>query len=347
MTVFRSVACWVLALSLTLSSACSLAESTRITPVLKQAVNAVVLIMPEKKQSMYFKSAVGSGVIVDKKGDIITCAHVIKNQKKVYVELHDGRRVVGRVVAKDVSLDLALVKINLPDLQPIQWGGSEKVKIGETAYAIGNPHNQGYTVTKGIVSALNRSMLAINQYEAFIQFDAAISPGNSGGPLIDANGDLLGIIAAVVHKKVSSPLGYAIPLYIVKNAYTQLKRDKKVVRGSLDLDLQSMHPVIAKRNRLPDYAGVLVVKVNGSALSRLLKRRDIIVAVNGTKVVNTRNFTSAIETRPPGSKVTITVIRRKKRMSVQVPINAKSPVDDVMSDDDDLNMNSDFSPDAR
>lgn len=347
MTVIRRVWFCLFVLSLILVSFCLFAQSVRITPVLNQAVHAVVLISPEKKQSMYFKSSAGAGVIVSKNGDIITCAHVVKDQNKVYVELYDARRVVGVVVAKDANLDLALVKINLADLQPIQWGKNEKVKIGETAYAIGNPHNQGFTVTKGIVSSLNRSMLAINQYESFIQFDAAISPGNSGGPLINAKGELLGIVAAVVQKNVSSPLGYAIPLYIVKNAYTQLKRYKKVVRGSLDLDLQSMHPAIAKRNHLPDYAGVLVVKVNGSSISRLLKRRDIIVAVNGTKVSNTRNFTSAIETRPPGSMVTLTVIRAKKRMSVQVPIQVKAPEDDLISDSDDMNMNSDFAPDAR
>jgi serine protease Do len=203
--------------------------------------------------------------VVNKSGVILTNNHVVAGADEVWVQLSDERRFEARVVGSDPSTDVAVVKLTHPpgDLRPVQIGNSEQVRVGDYVLAIGNPLGLGQTVTMGIVSAKNRMLGGrITQYEDFIQTDAAINQGNSGGPLFNFKGEVIGINSAILNPAVAMNIGFAIPINLARQIAEQIQRSGKVARGYLGVGTEDMNPEKAARLGIPFEAGALVNVVN-------------------------------------------------------------------------------------
>ena len=281
----------------------------------------------------------GSGVIISKDGYIVTNNHVIDNADVISVKLNDGREYKGRVIGTDPSTDLALVKIEADELPTIPVGNSEALKVGEWVLAVGNPFNMTSTVTAGIVSAKARSLGVYNNgVESFIQTDAAINQGNSGGALVNAKGELVGI-----NSVLSSPTGayagygFAIPTSIMTKVVADLKQYGTVQRALLGIKgaslgssiMEDQSPIDKSGTTLRDKAkefgvvdGVWVREIvdNGSAASADIKVDDVIVGLDNKKVHNFADLQEALAKHRPGDKVTVKLVRDKKEKSVEVTL---------------------------
>lgn len=261
----------------------------------------------------------GSGVIISKDGYIVTNNHVIDDADEISVKLHDGREMKGRVIGTDASTDLALVKIEGDDFPAIPVGDSDALKVGEWVLAVGNPFNLGSTVTAGVVSAKARSLRA-NDVESFIQTDAAINKGNSGGALVNARGELVGINAMLYSPTGTySGYGFAIPTSIMTKVVTDLKQYGTVQRallgiGGRDMGREEFPEEIRKEQKeLGIGYGVQVVEVQeeGSAAG-ILKVNDVIIAIDGEKVETMASLQGILAKKRPGDKVKVKVFRDKK-----------------------------------
>ncbi|MFQ3573314.1 MAG: Do family serine endopeptidase, partial [Thermodesulfovibrionales bacterium] len=205
------------------------------------------------------QSGLGSGVIVDKDGYILTNYHVIKGADEITVKLSDKREFKGKIIGSDPKTDIAVIKIQAERLPAIKWGDSDKLKVGEMVLAIGNPFGLNQTVTSGIISATGRANVGIADYEDFIQTDAAINPGNSGGALVNIKGELVGINTAIFSTSGGyMGIGFAIPSNMVKVVMDNLIKKGKVIRGWLGVSIQQITPELAKQFGLKDDKGVLV-----------------------------------------------------------------------------------------
>lgn len=272
----------------------------------------------------------GSGVIISKDGYIVTNNHVIENADEISVKLNDNREFKGRIIGTDPSTDLALVKIEGDDFPTLPIGDSDRLKVGEWVLAVGNPFNLTSTVTAGIVSAKARSLgVYSGGVESFIQTDAAINKGNSGGALVNAKGELVGINAVL-----SSPTGayagygFAIPTSIMTKIVTDLKQYGTVQRAILGIKGRSIG-----ESRLPDdlkeqekdlgvVDGVLVAEIieGGSAAGADIKANDVIVGIDGKQVKNFADLQEALARHRPGDKVKVKLIRDKKEKTVEVTL---------------------------
>lgn len=261
----------------------------------------------------------GSGVIISKDGYIVTNNHVIDDADEISVKLHDGREMKGRVIGTDATTDLALVKIEGDDFPAIPVGDSDALKVGEWVLAVGNPFNLGSTVTAGVVSAKARG-LGANQVESFIQTDAAINQGNSGGALVNARGELVGINAMLVSPTGAySGYGFAIPTSIMTKVVTDLKQYGTVQRALLgiagvDMGKENAPDELRKEQKeLGIGYGVQVMEVQdeGSAAG-ILKVNDVIIAVDGEKVETMAALQGILAKKRPGDKVKVKVFRDKK-----------------------------------
>ena len=272
-------------------------------------------------------SSLGSGVIVSAEGYILTNNHVVATADEIEVALIDGRKARAKVVGADPETDLAVIKIDLPNVPAITLGRMENVKVGDVVLAIGNPFGVGQTVTMGIISALGRSQLGINTFENFIQTDAAINPGNSGGALVDANGNLLGINSAIYSRTGGSlGIGFAIPVSTVKAVMESIISQGYVVRGWIGVEPQDITPELAENFALPKQEGVIIAGVlkSGPADQAGIKPGDILVAIEGKPVPNTGDLFNRIAQLTPGSKAKMTILRKDGEVSLDVPI-AKRP----------------------
>ena len=258
-------------------------------------------------------------VIISKDGYIVTNNHVIDDADEISVKLHDGREMKGRVIGTDATTDLALVKIEGDDFPAIPVGDSDALKVGEWVLAVGNPFNLGSTVTAGVVSAKARG-LGANQVESFIQTDAAINQGNSGGALVNARGELVGINAMLVSPTGAySGYGFAIPTSIMTKVVTDLKQYGTVQRallgiGGRDMGREEFPEEIRKEQKeLGIGYGVQVVEVQeeGSAAG-ILKVNDVIIAIDGEKVETMASLQGILAKKRPGDKVKVKVFRDKK-----------------------------------
>jgi Do/DeqQ family serine protease len=260
----------------------------------------------------------GSGVIVTADGYIVTNNHVIEDADEVEVTLNDKRNFTAEVVGRDPSTDIAVLKIKANDLPYIKFGDSDALRLGEWVLAVGNPFNLTSTVTAGIVSAIGRSLgLLDNQYriESFIQTDAALNPGNSGGALVNTQGELVGITTAII-----SPSGayagnaFAVPTSIVKKVYEDIRQYGEVQRGLMGVNISDVTEEIAKEQNLKEINGVYVADVteDGAAKAAGLQAKDVIVAVNGEPVKTTADLQEKINRFRPGDKVNVTYIRKGK-----------------------------------
>lgn len=271
----------------------------------------------------------GSGFVVNKAGIILTNNHVVAGADEVWVQLSDDRRFEARVVGTDPSTDVAVVKLNRPpgDLRPVQIGNSDQVRVGDYVLAIGNPLGLGQTVTMGIVSAKNRMLGGrITQYEDFIQTDAAINQGNSGGPLFNFKGEVIGINSAILNPAIAMNVGFAIPINLARQIADQIQRSGSVARGYLGVGTEDLTPEKAVRLGMPFEPGALVNVVNpGSpAAAAGLRSNDVITEVAGHRIDGSSALQRVIQSRAPREAVDVVFVRggRRSVSKVQLGENA-------------------------
>ena len=277
--------------------------------------------------------ALGSGVIISKNGYIVTNYHVVSGATKIIVKLHDGRKYTAKLIGSDPKTDIAVIKIEAKNLKPITITDSNDVKVGDIVLAVGNPFGLGETVTQGIVSGLNRSSVGLNDYENFIQTDAAINPGNSGGALVDLKGRLVGINSAILSTSGgNNGIGFAIPSNMMKFVVTSLITTGKVTRGYLGVRISNIDSAKAKLYGI-DY-GVLInsVEPNSAAAKAGLKAGDVIVAVDGKKVTNASILRNIIAFKGAGAKVRLKIYRDGKYITLTATLKALTPKEITLND---------------
>jgi serine protease DegQ len=267
-------------------------------------------------------------VIVSAEGYILTNNHVVDAADEIQVVLADGRKAPAKVVGTDPETDLAVIKIELDKLPVIVLGHAEQAKVGDVVLAIGNPFGVGQTVTMGIISALGRNNLHINNFENFIQTDAAINFGNSGGALIDTNGNLLGINSAIYSQTGGSVgIGFAIPVSTAKSVMEAIITSGHVVRGWIGVESQEITPELADSFGLKRQSGAIIAGVvrNGPADKGGMKPGDILLQVEGKTVNDTNDMLNLIAQLPPGEKATMRVLRKSRETDLAITVG-KRPV---------------------
>lgn len=284
---------------------------------------------PSQKPREHKQASLGSGVIVDKDGYILTNNHVIKDADEIKVKLSDKREFKGKVIGSDPKTDIAVIKIDSNHLPVLKWGDSDKLKVGETVIAIGNPFGLSQTVTSGIVSAIGRADVGIADYEDFIQTDAAINPGNSGGALVNIRGELVGINTAIFSTSGGyQGIGFAIPSSMAKIVMENLVRKGKVVRGWLGVSIQPVTPELARQFGIKEEKGVLVGDVveESPAERAGLRRGDVITEFDGREVNDPSHLRIMAANTPPDRTVIIKLLRDGKPSSLSITI-AEFPSD--------------------
>ncbi len=267
--------------------------------------------------------SLGSGVIVDPKGLIITNNHVVSKADEIKVLISDKREFKAKLIGTDSKTDLAVLKIDAEGLHTVPWADSDKLEVGEFVLAVGNPFGLNLTVTLGIVSAIGRASMGIAEYEDFIQTDAAINPGNSGGPLVNARGELVGVNTAIFSQSGGNMgIGFAVPSNMVRAILDQLVKTGRVVRGWLGVSIQDLSSDLASQFGVSEPKGVLVSDVlDGSPAKRAgLERGDVIVEFDGKPVETPTQLRNAVAQTTIGKKATVKFIRDKGTRSVEVAI---------------------------
>lgn len=258
------------------------------------------------------ETGVGTGFIISASGDIVTNNHVVEGADKVTVKLSDGTTFEAKVIGKDAATDLALIRVDAGRALPVvAWGDSRALRVGQDVVAIGNPFGLGNSVTAGIVSALGRDINA-GPFDNYIQTDAAINRGNSGGPLFDAAGMVVGINTAIVSPTGGSVgIGFAVPSETAQAVIADLADDGRVARGWLGVAIQPVTEDIAAAIGLSTAAGVMIgdVTADAPAAKAGIRRGDVVTAVDGTTVETPRDLTRAVAGARPGTEVTIDLLR--------------------------------------
>jgi serine protease Do len=273
--------------------------------------------------------ALGSGVIVHADGTILTNHHVVDGAEQIKVELPNHRIFDAKVVGSDPPSDLAVLKIDAKDLPVLALGDSDKVRVGDIALAIGNPLGIGQTVTAGIISAKSRyTGLSDGSFEDFLQTDAPINQGNSGGALIDSTGELIGINSQILSTSGGNiGIGFAIPSNMVRNVMDQLIKTGRVHRGQLGIGIQPITPELAQQFGLNETRGVLVNSVaeNSPAAKAGIRRGDVIVTFNGKPVSDGNTLRNQIAGTAPGTQVKLTILRDKREQEIPVTLGEYQP----------------------
>ena len=280
---------------------------------------------PKQKR---MESSLGSGVIMSPEGYILTNNHVTSGADQIVVALKDGRETLARVIGSDPETDLAVLKIDLKNLPSITVGRSDNLRIGDVALAIGNPFGVGQTVTMGIISATGRNQLGLNNYEDFIQTDAAINPGNSGGALVDANGNLTGINTAIFSKSGGSQgIGFAIPVKLAMEVMKSIIEHGQVIRGWLGIEVQPLSQELAESFGLSGRPGIVVAGIfrDGPAQKAGLQLGDVILSIDGEPAGDGRKSMNQVARIKPTDKVTIQVMRNGKELKLTAEIGLRPP----------------------
>jgi serine protease DegQ len=272
------------------------------------------------------QNSLGSGVIVSPDGFILTNNHVIDAADEIEVVLADGRKAPAKVVGTDPETDLAVIRIDMPKLPVMVLGHDEQARVGDVVLAIGNPFGVGQTVTMGIISAVGRNNLHINPFENFIQTDAAINFGNSGGALIDTNGNLIGINSAIYSQGGGSVgIGFAIPVTTAKAVLEAIITSGQVVRGWIGIESQDITPELADSFGLARDSGPIIAGVvrGGPADNAGIRPGDILLSIDGVAVANTADMLKLIAQLKPGAKATMTVVRNKREARLAVTVGKR------------------------
>jgi serine protease Do/serine protease DegQ len=268
--------------------------------------------------------AAGSGVIVDaRQGLVITNHHVIKNAAEVIVTLKDRRQFPAKLVGTDPATDIAVLKIDAPNLAALKLGDSDQLSVGDFVVAIGNPFGLGQTVTSGIVSALGRSGLNIEGYEDFIQTDASINPGNSGGALINLRGELIGINTAIIGPSGGNVgIGFAVPVNMARAVMSQIVRFGEVRRGRLGIDIEDLTPDAAAKLKTPTAEGAIIanVQADSPADKAGLRRGDVVLAFNGRTVRSGPDLRNRLGLTAVGEDIELTVFRGGQQLAIKTRI---------------------------
>jgi serine protease Do len=288
--------------------------------------------MPEPQARPERQEALGSGFVVDKSGIILTNNHVVAGADEVVVKLADNRELRARVVGSDPPTDVAVVRLDKSpgDLQAVTLGDSDHVRVGDYVLAIGNPLGLGQTVTMGIVSAKNRVLDeklgdVDPRYEDFIQTDAAINQGNSGGPLFNFKGEVIGINSAIINPGVAMNVGFAIPINLARQVGEQIRRAGKVARGYLGVGGEDFTSARAAELHVPFAAGALVNVVGRGSPAEAagLRPNDVIIELGGHAVESYRRLPTLVTLLRPGEKAKVVFLRQGKRQEVVVTIGAQ------------------------
>ncbi|MBY4889755.1 serine endoprotease DegP [Pantoea sp. DY-15] len=273
--------------------------------------------------------ALGSGVVINAdKGYVVTNNHVVDNATKIQVQLSDGRRYDAKVIGKDPQSDIALIQLqDAKNLTAIKIADSDNLRVGDYTVAIGNPYGLGETVTSGIVSALGRSGLNVENYENFIQTDAAINRGNSGGALVNLNGELIGINTAILAPDGGNiGIGFAIPSSMVKNLTAQMVEYGQVKRGELGIMGTELNSELAKAMKVDAQRGAFVSQVlpNSAAAKAGVKAGDVVVSMNGKALTSFAALRAEVGSLPVGTKLQLGLLREGKPVNVTVELQQSS-----------------------
>lgn len=291
--------------------------STDFRLVSKKVTPTVVNIV--SRGATGYRLSGGSGVIISSGGYIITNNHVIEDASIIEVTLSNRRTYTALVAGKDQQTDLALIKIDAKNLQPLRYANSDLVEVGEWVLAVGNPFNLASTVTAGIVSAKARNINILSgaySVESFIQTDATVNPGNSGGALVNTSGELIGINTAIITKSgMSEGYSFAIPSNIVRKVITDLMRYGKVQRAILGVQIDEVTDEIAADKRLPGVAGILIKSVTegGGASESDLRAGDVIISINGVSTASIPELQEQISRYSPGDRISLEYFRSGKQ----------------------------------
>jgi len=278
---------------------------------------------PQRKR---MQNSLGSGVIVSGAGYVLTNNHVIAGADKIVVAMRDGREAHAKLVGSDADTDLAVLKIDLPELPTITLTSSDELNIGDVVLAIGNPFGVGQTVTMGIVSATGRHHLGLSTYEDFIQTDAAINPGNSGGALVNAYGHLVGINSAIFSKSGGSQgIGFAIPSNLTKQIMEDIIEHGEVIRGWLGVEMQQLTPQLAESFGVKSQHGMLVAGIlrGGPASKAGLKPGDVLTHINDQAIQDNQEAMNDIAKIRPGTDVKLSIIRNGKSAAIIAIVGTK------------------------
>lgn len=313
------------------------AQLPDLTQAAEKSVSAVVHITTKTKTSYYgdgndifeyffgprgnrgmepqYREAAGSGVIIGEDGYIVTNNHVVDGAEDIFVILNDNRKFQAKIVGRDPNTDIALIKVDAKNLPVLYWGDSEMLKLGEWVLAVGNPFNLTSTVTAGIVSAKSRSIGIMGgkmPMESFIQTDAAVNPGNSGGALVNSRGELVGINTAIASQTGTySGYSFAVPATIVRKVVEDLRKFGEVQRALLGVNIKNIDDAFAKENKLDKIEGIYIdgVSDDGAAKAAGIKKGDIIIAINSTKVNSFSELQEQIGKKRPGDQVAVNIKR--------------------------------------
>lgn len=266
------------------------------------------------------QSQLGSGALVSSDGYIVTNWHVIQNAGSVNVDLHDGRTLPAQLVGADRLADVAVLKIDATDLQPLAFSDSDDVRIGQMVVAVGNPLGLQESVTRGIISGKGRRMMSEAANE-FFQTDAPINPGNSGGPLVDLNGRIVGLNNFVVQN--TDGIGFAIPSNIVRRIYSDIRQYGRVIRPWFGVLMRELTPDIASSLGLPDSRGALIqATLDGSPAALAgLRSRDVILSYNGRQIADWKDLRNRVAETEPGREVKLDILRDGKKIPITVKIS--------------------------
>ncbi|MFI8375212.1 Do family serine endopeptidase AlgW [Pseudomonas helleri] len=280
---------------------------------------------PKQKR---MESSLGSAVLMSPEGYLLTNNHVVTGADQIVVALKDGRETLARVIGSDPETDLAVLKIDLKNLPSITIGRSDTLRIGDIALAIGNPFGVGQTTTMGIISATGRNQLGLNNYEDFIQTDAAINPGNSGGALVDANGNLTGINTAIFSKSGGSQgIGFAIPINLAMEVMKAIIEHGQVIRGWLGIEVQPLTADLAESFGLSGRPGIVVAGIfrDGPAQKAGLQLGDVILSIDGAPASDGRRSMNQVARIKPSDKISIQVMRNGKELKLTAEVGLRPP----------------------
>lgn len=347
-------------------SASNSSEYIDLIPAAEKSVDAVVYIKTEfmqknsvwddffggtiwenffgKGPGTYPVQAAGSGVIVSADGYIMTNNHVVQDAVKITITLNDKREYSGKVIGTDPTADLALIKIEADDLSYLTFANSDSVRLGQWVLAVGNPLNLTSTVTAGIISAKARQ-LEIPGYskteESYLQTDAAVNPGNSGGALINASGKLIGINTAIASGNgYYTGYSFAIPSNIVRKIYYDLKTYGQVQKACLGISIMELNAQTAQQYGLDDVKGIYVAQIeeNGAAARNDFQVGDVILKIDGTPVNSLAEVRGVLKPKSPGDKVIVILVRNKEKITKNVTLlNIEGTTDIIQKDSDQTN----------
>jgi serine protease Do len=277
---------------------------------------------PEPKEK---EVAQGSGFIVAADGFILTNNHLVGQAEEIAVQLGDGRKFTGKIVGTDPETDVAVIRIAAENLPYVELANSDTLEVGEWVIAIGNPFGLSHTVTAGIVSAKGRNQMGVANYEDFIQTDAAINFGNSGGPLLNLDGKAVGINTAIIGPGGNIGIGLAIPITMAKMVYEQLKDGGKVVRGYLGVEIDNLEAGMGEFFGAQNGRGAVVMKVleDSAAAKGGIKADDIIVELEGEPVATANDLMNRVAMHKPGSQIDLVILRDGKRKTITITLDKR------------------------